>query len=97
MKFQRTWGRHKESKAEYFQTKPSTIERDPAGVALTLSMRLISVVKVKNIVHIESGFVMMALAMALSSEVSDIDGFKELWLNFIILRMVGSFQKQLTT
>ena len=49
---------------------PSTDEgQDAAGIALSLSRRLIAVVKVKNILNIETGLEMIALAMAISSEV----------------------------
>jgi hypothetical protein len=39
-------------------------------IALKLSKRLIGVAKVKNVLHIEAGLEMIALAMAISSEVS---------------------------
>ena len=47
--------------------------KHPADVALpvTLSRRLISVVKIKNILNIEAGLEMIALAMAISSEVQN--------------------------
>ena len=38
---------------------------------MTLSRRLISVVKIKNIFNIEAGLEMIALAMAISSEVQN--------------------------
>jgi hypothetical protein len=44
----------------------------PADVALTLSRRLVSVVRVKNMLHIEAGLEMIALAMAISSEVPNV-------------------------
>ena len=43
--------------------------QNPADITLTLSRRLITVVRVKNILHIEAGLEMIALAMAISSEV----------------------------
>jgi hypothetical protein len=53
---------------------PSTIEgKNPADVALTLSRRLIAVAKVKNILHVEAGLEMIALAMAISSQVLIVD------------------------
>ena len=42
---------------------------EPANIALTLSRRLIAVVKVKQIVNIEAGLEMMALALTISSQV----------------------------
>jgi hypothetical protein len=39
-------------------------------------MRLIAVVKVKNILHVEAGLEMIALALAISSEVSRIAMFE---------------------
>lgn len=43
--------------------------QDPAGVALTLSKRLIDVFNVKRVLNIEAGLEMIALAMAICSEV----------------------------
>ena len=59
-------------RTQYSKISPtsSTVEgQDLAGVALTLSRRLIAVVKVKKIVNIEAGLEMIALAMAICSEV----------------------------
>ena len=42
---------------------------DPAGIALALSRRLIAVTKYRNILNIEAGLDMIALAMTISSEV----------------------------
>lgn len=59
-----------------YSTKGSTSSsvdvQDAADVALALSRRLIDVVKVKNILNIETGLEMIALAMAISSEVLSI-------------------------
>ena len=50
---------------------------DPANVSLALSRRLITTVKVKNIFHIQAGLELIALALAISSEVcGSIDLFK---------------------
>jgi hypothetical protein len=71
-KFLKTWGEREKKLAQYSTTNapPSSIDgQDPADVALALSRRLIDVVKVKNILNIESGLEMIALAMAISSEV----------------------------
>jgi hypothetical protein len=72
-KFLRTWRDREKKLAQYSTTTPtpSSIDgKDPAEVALALSRRLIAVVKVKNILSIETGLEMIALAMAISSEVS---------------------------
>jgi hypothetical protein len=42
---------------------------EPANIALALSRRLVAVVKVKQIVNIEAGLEMMALALTISSQV----------------------------
>jgi hypothetical protein len=42
----------------------------PTDITLTLSRRLIAGVRVKNILHIEAGLDMVALAIAISSKVS---------------------------
>jgi hypothetical protein len=47
---------------------------------LTITRRLIDGVKVKNIVNIELGLEMIALAMAISSEVCNIGSFKKIKL-----------------
>ena len=44
--------------------------QNPADITLTLSMQLIDIVRVENILHIEAGLEMIALAMAISSEVN---------------------------
>jgi hypothetical protein len=71
-KFLRTWGDREKRLAQYSTSNPSPSfvdGQDPAGVALALSKRLIAVVKVKKILNIETGLEMIALAMAISSEV----------------------------
>jgi hypothetical protein len=45
-------------------------EQNPMHIALKLSKRLMGVVKVKHVLHIEAGLEMIALAMAISLEVS---------------------------
>lgn len=77
-RFIKTWGDRERIRTQYIQTAqiPSSVDQqDPADVALTLSRRLIAVVKVKNILHIEAGLEMIALAMAISSEVGNTDIF----------------------
>lgn len=44
-------------------------KRDPALVALTISKRLIALVKFRNVFNIEAALEMIALAMSISSEV----------------------------
>lgn len=73
-RFIKTWRDREKTRTQYIQTAqiPSSVDQqDPADVALTLSRRLIAVVKVKNILHIEAGLEMIALAMAISSEVGN--------------------------
>jgi hypothetical protein len=74
-RFLRTWADREKKMAQY-STKGSTSSsvdvQDAADVALALSRRLIDVVKVKNILNIETGLEMIALAMAISSEVLSI-------------------------
>jgi hypothetical protein len=74
-KFLKTWAEREKTRTQYFNFCPSLSDgKDPAGIALTLSRRLISVVKAKNVLNIEAGLEMIALAMAISSEVCN-DGF----------------------
>ena len=64
---------------EYSRTAPTPsadVCHNSRDVALTLSMRLIAVVKVKNILHVEAGLEMIALALAISSEVSRVAVFE---------------------
>jgi len=87
-KFLKTWRLREEARAEYSHTAttPLTLDGgDVAGVALTLSKRLIAVVKVKDVLHIEAGLDMIALVMAISTEVRNIDSFQGLLKNFSLL------------
>jgi hypothetical protein len=79
-KFLKTWGERDATRSEYLQKSAtvSVVGQDPAGVTMLLSKRLIAVVKAKNIIHIEAGLEMMALALAICSEVSNIRMFKAL-------------------
>ena len=95
-RFLKSWGEREKTKARYFSNAPfsSSDRKDPAGVALTLSRRLITVAKARNILNIEAGLEMIALAMAISSEVCD-DGFylfKRPNL-FFYQRIMGRFPK----
>lgn len=75
-KFLKTWGERDETRTECSQksfAKVSIVGQDSAGITMLLSRRLIAVVKAKNIIHIEAGLEMMALALAICSEVSDVE------------------------
>lgn len=81
-KFLRTWGERDKQRTQYAitssadyqpnpnQTSSSFDDQNKLDVALSLSKRLIGAVKVKNVLNIEAGLEMIALAMAISSEVS---------------------------
>jgi hypothetical protein len=47
----------------------SMVQADAAEVALTLSKRLIAILKVKKVMNVEAGLEMIALALTISSEV----------------------------
>ena len=81
----KTWGNRENTRTKYSQiaVASSSDGQDAAGIALTLSRRLITVVNVKNIHHIEAGLEMIALAMAISSEVRVVNLFKILWFIFL--------------
>ena len=83
-KFLRTWGGREKAKAQYSQRALPVNENEPADIALTLSRRLIAVVKVKNILNIEAGLEMIALAMTISSEVRIFDMMVKLSFNISI-------------
>jgi hypothetical protein len=71
-KFLKTWRDRKSTRLQCIDTAPaaSSVEgRDLAGVALTVSKRLIAVQKIKSVLNIEAGLEMMALAMTICSEV----------------------------
>lgn len=70
-KFLRIWGDREASRLNYTRTAQtsSTMELgNTAEVALNLSKRLIAVVKVRNVLNIEAGLEMIALAIAISTE-----------------------------
>jgi hypothetical protein len=72
------WRDREKATDDYLKTGPfSTSDemKDNAGVALALSRRLIAVVKVRNIVNIEAGLEMIALAISISSEVFHVQLF----------------------
>lgn len=98
-KFLRLWREREKAADMYLKSGPiSSVEemRDPAGVALALSKRLIAVVKMKNIVNIEAGLEMIALAMSISSEVFGFHvGLKTL-IDFLF-RMGEYFQRWQST
>lgn len=76
-KFLKTWGDRDQTRSQYSvsgQLSGSTNgEEDAAGVALTLSRRLIEIMKVKKILNIEAGLEMMALGVTISSEACSVD------------------------
>ena len=85
-KFSKTWAEREKTRTQYFSFSPSLSDRkDPAGIALSLSRRLISVVKAKNVLNIEAGLEMIALAMAISSEVWHYGFFLEHPINLFLL------------
>lgn len=71
-KFLKTWRDREKTREQYSRTAPAESSgdgQDSVDIALSLSRRLIAVVKLKSILHIEAGMEMIALAMAISSEV----------------------------
>ena len=78
-RFLKTWGEREKTRAQYSSeaTQLSSDGSDTAGIALALSRRLITVEKTKNIVQIEAGMEMIALAIAISSEVCDVAIFEK--------------------
>ena len=70
-KFLKTWGDCKRTKLQYFSNRPTKASdwKDLAAITLTLSRKLITVVRAKSVLNIEAGLEMIALAMAISSEV----------------------------
>jgi hypothetical protein len=78
-KFLKTWGDREPTRAQYAESAstPSFANgQDQADVVLTISRRLLDLVKVKKILRIEAGLEMIALAMAISSEVCNIGSFE---------------------
>jgi len=73
-KFLKIWGEREKTTAQFSSNAPLLLSdgKDPAGIALTLSRRLITVVKTKNIINIEAGLEMIAIGMAISSEVHNL-------------------------
>jgi hypothetical protein len=73
----KTWKNRETTRAQYSlpvtgsaSSSASSVEgRDPASIALIVSRCLIAVVKVKNILNIEAGLGMIAIAMTICSEV----------------------------
>lgn len=69
-KFLKTWGELEKTAQVFSNGSTSSSDwKDPAAVALSLSQRLITVVEAKSVLKIEAGLEMVALAMAISSEV----------------------------
>jgi hypothetical protein len=95
-RFLRAWKDRETHRTEYTMTSLSVDEQNPADITLTLSRRLMAVVKVKSLLHVEAGLEMIALAMAISSEASCVETlfFKKSELRRPI-RTTGCFQKWL--
>lgn len=72
-KFLKTWADRDQSRLQYSLTGQQSAsdngQEDAAGVALTLSRRVIAIVKVKKILNIEAGLEIMALGLTMISEV----------------------------
>jgi hypothetical protein len=83
-KFLKIWGEREKTRAQYISNGPTSSSdlKDPAGVALTLSRRLIAILGEKKIVNIEAGLVLIALGLAISSEVCYDDFIPSYPLNF---------------
>lgn len=93
-KFLKTWDARERTKAEYFKTDPipTTVDgQNNAKVAFTLSKRLIAVAKIKDVLHIEAGLEMIALAMAISSEVRVFQSSKMILISLVIHKNGGVF------
>lgn len=93
-KFLRTWGDRLKQRSIYAKTSstPAVDQDKPLEITLILSRSLIAVVKVRNVLHIEAGLEMIALAMAISSKVC----YDYILLVYEIIspiRITGSFQK----
>jgi hypothetical protein len=75
-KFLKTWRDRDKSLLQYSQTsQPSATNegQDAAGIALSVSRRLVGIMKLKKILNIEAGLEMIALALTISSEVCELD------------------------
>lgn len=75
----KTWGDREKNKSQYFETvqsHSSATGLNSADITMNLSRRLVTVVKVRDIVNIEAGLEMIALAMIISSEVCKIYVFE---------------------
>jgi hypothetical protein len=82
-RFLRFWRDREKTKAEFESSHHSamfSVDRlqGHAHVALRLSKRLVDVYKFKNILNIEAGMEMIALAMVITSEVRNIENFETL-------------------
>ena len=60
-KFLRTWGDHERTKLQYFSNRPTKASdwKDLAAITLTLSRKLITVVRAKSVLYIEVGLEMI--------------------------------------
>jgi hypothetical protein len=99
-RFLRTWGDCEKTKAKYSSASSIPLSadgRNSADISLSLSRRLIDVVKFKNILNIEAGMEMIALGMVISSEVRIKDISVITLIYFLSIRTVGSSRKWLGT
>jgi hypothetical protein len=93
----KTWeGRAKTlSDGRYCHAKVTSLQHgsDPAGIALTFSKRMVSIMKYKKIVNIEASLEMMALAMTICSEVHLFHTNLNYSTNFLLTRILACFPK----
>ena len=67
----KTWAA-RNNKGQYYPNDPTVSSldgKDTIGVALTLSRRMVSILKQKRIINIEAHFQMIALGLTICSEV----------------------------
>jgi hypothetical protein len=93
--FLKTWGERKNARAMFSESGSSSSSvngKDPAGIALSLLRRVVAVGKMKKILNIEAGLDMIALGIAICSEVGV---FKFIWnihASFFLIRIMGCFR-----
>lgn len=75
-KFLKTWADRDQTWSRYSASAQLSgsdhRQEDAAGVALTLSRRLIAIMKAKKLLNIEAGLEIMALGVTIASEVCQI-------------------------
>jgi hypothetical protein len=80
----KTWRDRESTRAHYSQkgANPLSVDgQDPAGIALTVSKRLIAIFKSKRLLNIEAGLEMMALGLIICSMVCNFD----IYLDHLVL------------